>query len=650
MSKTAFSLVVILLFSLVSIHAQVSNMCLPSSGGNASSVIGQTDFVSASSGSGLNTLNQPTDVAIDGNTGKVYVTDSTTNQRILRFSSSNALVTNASADLVLYGNGSTGCTSFGIFNPGQLAYLGTDLYVVDIVNSRVLKLANAPTVNATITNSTTVFGHPNNSDCTSAGTVKDFTNPNGVAITNNGSLFVSDSSTSCVIKRFDGANNASNYPTPNVVLGNGTCGVVSQNTLSTQVQYLSVDKTNGHLFASDAGYNRVLLFKQAHLKTNASGADTVFGQPNFTSSAAACGVASFQYPYGIQYNAQDNVLIVVDEQNARVIFIDTPLSAANGTNFSTTVIGQANTSTCVPGSTNVTTLNNPYGVSYSSDFPGVFLLVSDYNAHRVTRYQCTNTTFSRSVSFSQTIAASVNASSVAPSTVAGSINASSVVVASSSGVVVNASSSGVAVNASSSGVAVNASSSGVAVNASSSGVAVNASSSGVAVNASSSGVAVNASSSGVAASSSGAVAASSSGGVPSLTATSSVSQSNTPSETNPQNTPSVTPIVPPQIPSSGVSVAPLVCGNGIVEAGEECDAGAAVPRTKCCTSFCTNLPVRSVCGKATSKCTKRPKCGRSPTSRQLVCNPGVAKPVGTHCGRGGLFSRKTCKADGTCSK
>jgi len=458
-------------------------------------------------------------------------------------------------------------------------------------------------------------------------------------------MFVSDTG-NCFIKRFDNANTASDYPTPGGVLGNGSC-VLSQASFSNQVNFIFVDEVNGHLFASDSGFNRVLLFKQAHLKPNASGSDSVFGQPDFNSSVGACGVATLKYPYGIQYDTDDNVLIIVDSQNVRVVFLDNPLTAANGSNF-TAVIGQPTLAACNPGQTNQSTFSNPYGGYYSNDFPGVFLLVTDYSSHRVTRFQCTNSTFSRSVTLSGTIAASVNLTSVAASTAAGSVNASSVVVASSSGAVVNASSSGVV--ASSSGAVV-ASSSGAAGANSSSG-AVAPSSSGAAVNASSSGAAgANSSSGAVAPSSSGAaVAPSSSGAALSSTATTSTSQSNTPSETNPQNTATATPIAPPPVQPSGAIIKAPVCGNGAIETGEECDAGAAVPRTKCCTSFCTNLAVRSICGKATSQCTKRPKCGKSLNSRQLVCNPGVAKPVGTHCGRGGIFSRKTCKADGSCSK
>jgi len=129
----------------------------------------------------------------------------------------------------------------------------------------------------------------------------------------------------------------------------------------------------------------------------------------------------------------------------------------------------------------------------------------------------------------------------------------------------------------------------------------------------------------------------------------SVSQSNSPSVSDPNAlSESVTPIVPPVLASSGVSIIPTVCGNGKLEAGEQCDPGTAIPRTQCCTTFCTSLPVGAICGPAAKLCLTRPKCAKTLASRQLVCKPGKPKRIGTKCGKGGLFSRRTCRAGAIC--
>lgn len=59
-----------------------------------------------------------------------------------------------------------------------------------------------------------------------------------------------------------------------------------------------------------------------------------------------------------------------------------------------------------------------------------------------------------------------------------------------------------------------------------------------------------------------------------------------------------------------------MCGNGIVEAGEECDPGLGSPST-CCTSSCTFAP-NAVCDPANSMCCTD-QCGLAPQSQ--VCRP-----------------------------
>jgi hypothetical protein len=127
-----------------------------------------------------------------------------------------------------------------------------------------------------------------------------------------------------------------------------------------------------------------------------------------------------------------------------------------------------------------------------------------------------------------------------------------------------------------------------------------------------------------------------------LTVSSSALSSQSDTPTRVSNT--MTPIYPPKTETS----VPALCGNGVIERSEECDAGPVVPRTKCCTPFCTNLPVGATCGKVANRCTTRAKCVRTLASRQLICKPGKLRKVGSRCG--GVFSKKSCKADGSCGK
>jgi len=568
------------------------------------------------------------------------------NGRIMRFTSASALLNGSVAEVQLFGvTGVFTATQSTLNGVYQMTIFNTTLFASDGDSCRIMRIDGVTTANATIANATNVYGQANfTNQCVGGGTtLNDMGNAYGVTVSNNQTLWVSDN-TNQLVKRFDSILSLSNYPAPNAFFGTNGTNNLTQSTF-TNLRYLALDRTNGHLFVNDN--SRVLLFKSASTKLNGSAADTVFGAANFTSTSVTCDGASISNSFGVFYDSNTNSLFVADKGNFRVLVFSNPVAALNGSN-ATAQIGQADLTTCTGiVAANASTIS-PYDVTYSPDFPGIFTLVADDLSSRVSRHQCSNNTFSATT----TRSASVPASSIVPNSSSGAIAPSSSGVAASSSGAVAASSSG-AVAASSSG-AVAASSSG-AVAASSSGV-VNASSSGVP--ASSSGVP--ASSSGVPASSSG-VPASSSGVPPSGSDTASgpalsgsgtgtKSLSNTPSVTNPNAlTPSNSAIAPPPPVAFGTSGVKLaVCGNGALEAGEQCDPGAAVPRTKCCTQFCTNLPVRAVCGRATSLCTRRPKCGRVLTSRQLVCNPGTAKPVGSRCGRGGLFSRKRCQTDGTC--
>jgi hypothetical protein len=629
------------LFSLILLQ-QVSSqiLCVPADGGNASSVLGHSDFTNGTAGGlGLFELSNPSSVVVDPTTQKVFVSDSS-NHRILRFTSTNALLTNGSAELTLFGNGTSACSNSSLDTPEQMDILNDSMFVGDANNYRVIKLTGVTTTNATIMAVSTTFGQVNSSVCIYASpqTLNDILYPVGVAITNNGSLFASDedgsASTNCFIRRFDSATNTTDYPTPNSLLGDGFC-FISNSSVSDDVGYLYVDKVAGHLFAADLTFGRVSLFKTAHLRANASGViDTFFGKINSTDTNNTCDNVQLAVPYGVFYDSASSVLIVSDISQNRVVFYNNPLFASTGAVMNN-VLGANDTFTCPAGTTTQSTFSQPKGLFYSTEFPGIFLMVADHFNQRVLRFECTNATFSMSITMSNTSAPS------SPGTSTG-IPSSSGIPASSSGVVPSS-----VVVPSSSGVVPSS-----VVVASSSGVApssvVVASSSGVAP--SSSGVV--ASSSGVVPSSSGAVPSQSdtpSGAALSLTGSGTPSQSSTPSNSLPPQSESNTPIIPPVAGTNGVAAA-AVCGNGVIEKSEECDAGAAVPRTKCCSAFCTNLPAGAVCGKATSKCTKRPKCRTTLASRQLVCQAGQPKKVGTKCGRGGIFSRKTCKADGSCSK
>jgi hypothetical protein len=84
------------------------------------------------------------------------------------------------------------------------------------------------------------------------------------------------------------------------------------------------------------------------------------------------------------------------------------------------------------------------------------------------------------------------------------------------------------------------------------------------------------------------------------------------------------------------------CGNGVVEAGEECDAGqAANHRGSCCNRDCRFRHGGDICGPRSGPCFKRRRC-----NAHGVCRQSVAQDVGARCVSGGVAG--TCDASQNC--
>ena len=139
--------------------------------------------------------------------------------------------------------------------------------------------------------------------------------------------------------------------------------------------------SQGHLYASDTGDNRVLGWKTAASFTNAQSADLVIGQPDFgsiTGNQASGNVPTngrLNQPAGLAVDASDN-LYVVDQSNHRVLEFPTPFGQCSNT-FpcvdsvgATKVFGQSNFNNAVPGTS---TMDAPVGVAVDQASGAVFV-------------------------------------------------------------------------------------------------------------------------------------------------------------------------------------------------------------------------------------------------------------------------------------
>jgi len=163
--------------------------------------------------------------------------------------------------------------------------------------------------------------------------------PTGLVVDSNGDLFVADSGNGRVL-RFPKPFNQSGMPRANLVLGQTsfTFKLTDPSARNMAAPYALAFSGGGHLLVSDAGHNRVLMFRRPAGGdfTNGMAASAKIGQPDFTSTAAgqaAGGVPApmtrLYGPRGIALDSSDR-LYVCDTGNSR-LQIFPPISALGAT-------------------------------------------------------------------------------------------------------------------------------------------------------------------------------------------------------------------------------------------------------------------------------------------------------------------------------
>lgn len=320
-TKKLFSMLPLLAAMSLAVHAQVplsNNM--PASG-----VLGQTDFVSSTSGLTASTLNTPKGIAVDPTTGKLFVSDYE-NRRVLRWSSVDKMINGAAAEAVLGQpdfTSNTGGTSATLMSRPYGIYVDAAgrLWVADLSNARVLRFDNASTI-------------PSGSPANKVLGQMDFTtgtvNTGGIsASTMNrpisvfgdaaGNLYVSDRDNRRVL-RFNNASAKDNGDPADAVLGQPdfvtTTAGLDASKLGERAWGVFVDAA-GRLWVCDRDNHRVLRFDNAATKLNGAAADGVIGQPNFVTNTSALTASGLADPKGVFMDGLGR-LFVVDEGNNRI--------------------------------------------------------------------------------------------------------------------------------------------------------------------------------------------------------------------------------------------------------------------------------------------------------------------------------------------
>ena len=276
-----------------------------------------------------------------------------------------------------------------LYNPGSVCFDGTNLYVADPVNNRILIYNGIPSGNDA--SAAVVVGQPDFSSVSinqgfSSPTNQTLNDPSGV-FSDGTNLYVADTGNNRVLifNPIPGSNN----PTASAVVGQGS---FSSTTSAVGAAGLNqpggVCAAGNTLVVADSFNHRVLLYSPIPTGMGVT-ALYVEGQSSFAATVAGNGTAKQMFfPQAVC--SAGPTLVVADSGNNRIlVFGGMPVSSTAPAAF---VIGQTGFGAAlteinggsggIPGPTGSTVLDNPLAVS--SD--GTRLFVADSGNNRVLVY------------------------------------------------------------------------------------------------------------------------------------------------------------------------------------------------------------------------------------------------------------------------
>jgi len=376
----------LVVFSLIATASAALAKNVPTNAA-ANLVLGQKDFVTEVSGFVRSsfTFSDPSAVAIDPVTGKVFVADGGFN-RILRFASYKSLKNFSGAEAV-FGQAqfSTSSSAGGTQGLSSVRGIHLDrlgrLWVADAGNNRIL-MYEAAVYRGNQPAADKVIGQPDFTTVSANTNAAKLSFPESMFVDSEDRLWVSDYLNNRVL-RYDAISSKGNGPTADGVLGQATFltgGSGSGSSGFNEPFGLAVSST-GTLYVGLRGNNRVLVFENAKTLGNGAGASKVLGQPDFATTTAGVTANKMDSASGVTLAAGDT-LWVTDQDNSRILRFDKVSTKASGA-AANGVIGQPDLVTGTGGLTS-RTLDTPFFATTVD--PSGNLWVPDNGNDRVLRF------------------------------------------------------------------------------------------------------------------------------------------------------------------------------------------------------------------------------------------------------------------------
>ena len=274
----------------------------------------------------------PEGIAVDSSFN-VYVAD-TNNQRIRVINTSNVVSTLAGTATPGYNNGSTAIAQFNYPQGVAVDSSGT-VYVADTSNNRIRTITGGVVA--------TLAGNGSNGYLDGAGTVAQFSHPEGIAVDSSFNVYVADFGNHRV-RKITAAGIVS------TLAGSGTAGFADGSGLAAQFNYpqgITID-TSGNVYIADSTNNRIRIITSSGVVSTLAGSG-VAGIVNGSGTGA-----QFSAPSGVAIDNIGNVYVAdFGNQQIRVI---TPAGVV-ATFAGTGTVGSTN------GISSVAQFNNAQGIA-----------------------------------------------------------------------------------------------------------------------------------------------------------------------------------------------------------------------------------------------------------------------------------------------